>query len=86
MPQALANILIHLIYSTEDRQRFITDAVRDEPDRIVAAGVNRRTANRPPFCCPEFRRDEAPAEPRSVPVHASACPRALAAVSIAAID
>jgi mRNA-degrading endonuclease RelE of RelBE toxin-antitoxin system len=38
-----------IIYSTKDREPFITDAVRDEPHRIVAAGVNRRTAVHPQF-------------------------------------
>jgi putative transposase len=30
MPQSLAQILVHIVFSTKNRERFIEDAVRDE--------------------------------------------------------
>lgn len=37
MPQSLANILVHLIYSTKNREPLITDPIRDELHRYSAA-------------------------------------------------
>ena len=37
MSQSLTNVLVHLIYSTKNRERLITDAVRDELHRYSAA-------------------------------------------------
>ena len=36
MPQSLANIYIHLIFSTKDRQCWISDAVRDDLHSYMA--------------------------------------------------
>ena len=30
MPQSLAQILVHFVFSTKNRERFITDAFRDD--------------------------------------------------------
>lgn len=37
MPQSLAKILIHLIYSTKNRERILVDDIRDELHRYTAA-------------------------------------------------
>ena len=37
MPQSLSNILVHLIYSTKNRERLITDVIREELHRYAAA-------------------------------------------------
>ena len=37
MPQSLSNVLVHLIYSTKNRERLITDAIREELHRYSAA-------------------------------------------------
>jgi putative transposase len=37
MPQSLAKILIHLIYSTKNREPFLIDGLRDELHRYSAA-------------------------------------------------
>jgi putative transposase len=37
VPQSLSNILVHLIYSTKNRERLINDAVREELHRYSAA-------------------------------------------------
>src|ERR1043165_61872 len=36
MPQSLAKILIHLVYSTKNRDRVLTETVRDELHRYTA--------------------------------------------------
>jgi REP element-mobilizing transposase RayT len=36
MPQSLANLLVHLVYSTKNRERVLTDAIRDELHRYTA--------------------------------------------------
>lgn len=36
MPQSLARLLIHLVYSTKNRERIITDAVRDPLHKYTA--------------------------------------------------
>lgn len=37
MPQSLARVLIHLVFSTKNRERLITDAVRDALHAYMAA-------------------------------------------------
>jgi REP element-mobilizing transposase RayT len=37
MPQSLAKILIHLIYSTKNRERVLGDGIRDELHKYTAA-------------------------------------------------
>jgi len=36
MPQSLAKILIHLVYSTKNRERVLTEQIRDELHRYTA--------------------------------------------------
>src|SRR5436190_23671279 len=36
MPQSLARILIHLVYSTKNRERILRDDIRDELHRYTA--------------------------------------------------
>ena len=42
MPQSLARILIHLVYSTKNRDRVLTEAIREELHRYTA-GILRET-------------------------------------------
>jgi hypothetical protein len=44
MPQSLANILVHIVFSTKNREPFLTDAdLRDEMHRML--GESRGTWN-----------------------------------------
>ncbi len=36
MPQSLASLNIHLVFSTKDRRRYLSDAVRDPTHRYMA--------------------------------------------------
>ena len=46
MPQSLANVLVHLVYSTKHRQPTITDNIRDELNQYVS-GILRNVGCNP---------------------------------------
>ena len=39
MPQSLARVLVHVVFSTRDRQPFLTDAIRSEMHAYLATGL-----------------------------------------------
>jgi putative transposase len=48
MPQSLANILVHIVFSTKNREPFIEDAIREELHRCLG-GVLRNLKS-PSLC------------------------------------
>ena len=48
MPQSLANVIIHIAFSTKNRQRFITPAIQPEISSFIATAARD-------FDCPAIR-------------------------------
>jgi putative transposase len=45
MPQSLSQVIIHIVFSTKDRRRFIDDAIRDRLHAFLAEVCRARDCN-----------------------------------------